>query len=317
MNSMGQTTNQKKEYDYRYHPERKEQTNEKDFGLENNCGLENDCGLKKNCDWKNEAGEEKESLPAVKPRAKHRVLGQKAPCGLHCIKMNGIGVKVGTTSIIENVNLHIHCGNLTVIIGRNGAGKSTLIKAILGEIRHSGSIEFRDMSDKSVHDLRIGYVPQVLNIEKNTPTSVYDMFASYISNIPVFIYKSGKLKKRIREALSLFEAEDLIDKQVCDLSGGELQRVLLSIACTPVPNLLLLDEPVSGIDRNGMELFFRNLMMLKQNYDLAMVLVSHDLDFVEKYADTVILMDKTVLKVGSPAKVFASEEFKEIFGAAR
>lgn len=299
MNRMGQTTNQKKEYDYRYHPEGKDKTGGKGYNAELL------------------SGEEKQQLLAEKPRVRHRVLGQKAPCGLHCIKMNNIGVKVGATSILEDVNLHIHCGNLTVIIGRNGAGKSTLIKAILGEIRHSGSIEFRDMSDKSVHDLKIGYVPQVLNIEKNTPTSVYDMFASYISNIPVFIYKSGKLKKRIREALSLFEAEDLIDKQVCDLSGGELQRVLLSIACTPVPNLLLLDEPVSGIDRNGMELFFRNLMMLKQNYDLAMVLVSHDLDFVEKYADTVILMDKTVLKVGSPAKVFASEEFKEIFGAAR
>ncbi|MBQ9118513.1 MAG: metal ABC transporter ATP-binding protein [Lachnospiraceae bacterium] len=231
--------------------------------------------------------------------------------------MNDIGVKVGNTAIIEHINLHIHCGKLTVIIGRNGAGKSTLIKAILGEIRHSGTIEFRDMRDQSMQDLRIGYVPQVLNIEKNTPTSVYDLFASYVSNVPVFLRKSRRVAERIRKSLELFQAQELLDKQVCDLSGGELQRVLLSIACDPVPNLLLLDEPVSGIDQNGMELFYRNLTMLKKHYDMAMILVSHDLDFVEKYADNVILLDKSIVKEGTPAQVFASEEFKNIFGTQR
>lgn len=243
-----------------------------------------------------------------------RNAAKRPPCGLHCIKMTDIGVKAGKSVIIEHVNLHIHCGRLTVIIGRNGAGKSTLIKAILGEIRHSGTVEFRDMRDRSIQDLRIGYVPQHLNIEKNTPTSVYDMFASYISNVPVFLRKSRKLKRKIANSLALFQAQDLIDKQLCDLSGGELQRVLLSIACEPVPNLLLLDEPVSGIDRNGMELFYHNLAMLKKNYDLAMVLVSHDLDFVAKYADNVILLDRTVIKEGTPEQVFTSAAFKEIFG---
>jgi len=214
--------------------------------------------------------------------------------------MNEIGVRIGRETIIEHINLHIHCGRLTVIIGRNGAGKSTLIKAVLGEVRHTGTIEFRDMRDKSIQDLRVGYVPQHLNFEKNTPTSVYDMFASYIS--------------RILQSLSMFEAQGLIDRQLGELSGGELQRVLLSIACDPVPNLLLLDEPVSGIDRNGMELFYENISALKKNCDLAMILVSHDLDYVEKYADNVILLDKTVLKEGTPAQVFASREFHEVFG---
>ncbi len=245
-------------------------------------------------------------------KRKYRIL--KPPCGLHCIKMNDIGVSVGREVIIEHVNLHIHCGKLTVIIGRNGAGKSTLIKAILGEIRHTGTIEFRDMRDKSIQDLRIGYVPQYLNFEKNTPTSVYDMFASYISNVPVFLRRTKALRERIRQSLSMFEAQGLLDKQLGDLSGGELQRVLLSVACDPVPNLLLLDEPVSGIDRNGMELFYGNINALKKQCDLAMILVSHDLDYVEKYADRVILLDRTVLCEGSPAQVFASEEFHKVFG---
>ncbi len=240
-----------------------------------------------------------------------------AACGLHCIRMKDIGVKVGKTTIIEHINLHIHCGKLTVIIGRNGAGKSTLIKAMLGEIKHEGTIEFKDMRNNSLSDLKIGYVPQHLNVEKNTPTSVYDMFASYISNVPVFLWKSKKVYKKVKEQLAMFKAEDLIDKKVCDLSGGELQRVLLSIACTPVPNLLLLDEPVSGIDRNGMELFYHNIENLKNNYDLAMILVSHDLEFVERYADYVILIDKTIIKEGAPKEVLSSKEFEEVFGSSR
>jgi zinc transport system ATP-binding protein len=234
-------------------------------------------------------------------------------CGLHCIQMKDICVRDGEQIIIENINLHIHCGRLTVIIGKNGAGKSTLIKAILGEVRHEGSIEFTDLKNNTMSDLRIGYVPQYINMEKNTPMSVYDLFAGYISNKPVFFRKNKKVYERVREQLSIFEAQDYIDKRACDLSGGELQRVLLSIAVTPVPNLLLLDEPVSGIDKNGMELFYHNIGKLKSNYDLAMIVVSHDFEFVRKYADHVILLDKIILKEGTPEEVLNSSEFKRVF----
>jgi zinc transport system ATP-binding protein len=237
-----------------------------------------------------------------------------AACGLHCIKTDNIGVKIGNNVILENINLHIHCGKLTAIIGRNGAGKSTLMKAILGEIKHEGNICFTDMKNNEMADLKVGYVPQNLSIAKNTPTSVYDLFASYISNTPVFLYKSKKIYEKVKAQLAIFEAQDLIDKAVCDLSGGELQRVLLSIAITPVPNLLLLDEPISGIDRNGMELFYRNIDKLKQNYDLAIIVISHDFEFVKKYADNVILLDKVILKEGTPDEVINGEEFKAVFG---
>ena len=237
-----------------------------------------------------------------------------AACGLHCIKMKDIGVKIGKNSIIEHVNLHIHCGKITCIIGKNGAGKSTLMKAIVGELAYEGEIQFKDMKDNGLSDMIIGYVPQHLNISKNTPTSVYDLFAGYISRIPVFLWKSKKLYQRIYEQLSLFEAQDLIDKAVCDLSGGELQRVMLSIATMPVPNLMLLDEPVSGVDHNGMELFYRNIDRLRKEYDLAIILVSHDFAFVRKYADYVILLDKTIVKEGTPKEVLSSKEFQDIFG---
>lgn len=238
------------------------------------------------------------------------------PCGFHCIKMNNISVKIGKTEILKNINLHIHCGKLTAIIGENGAGKSTLIKAILGEIKHSGSIVFKDTKNNEIKDLTIGYVPQYLNIEKNTPTSVYDLFASFSTNIPVFFVKNKKIYNQLKQHLKIFEADDLIDKEVCNLSGGELQRVLLSIATFPTPNLLVLDEPVSGIDRNGMEIFYNNIDNLKHNYDLSIILVSHDLEFVAKYADYVILLNQTIIKEGNVSQVFNSKEFKNIFGYA-
>ena len=242
------------------------------------------------------------------------MIRNEAACGLHCIQVKNISVRAGATTIIEDINLHIHCGKITVIIGKNGAGKSTLIKAILGELKHEGSIEFTDLANKAVSNLKIGYVPQNLNIEKNTPMSVYDLFAGFISNAPICFYKSAKVYNRVKDQLNIFDATDLIDKRVSDLSGGELQRVLLSIAITPVPNLLLLDEPVSGIDRKGMELFYQNIIMLKKNFDLAMIIVSHDFEFVEKYADHVILLDKKIVIEGSPSEVLASDEFKQSFG---
>lgn len=238
------------------------------------------------------------------------------PCGLHCIKIKNLGVRIGEQVILEDINLHIHCGTLTAIIGKNGAGKSTLIRAILNDIPHQGEIEFKDRENGHIQKLRIGYVPQYLNVEKHTPVSVYDMIASYQSNFPVFLKKSRRVYKEIKESLKVFEAESLIDKQVCNLSGGELQRVLLSMAVMDEPNLLLLDEPVSGIDQNGMELFYKRIEYLKEHFDLAVILISHDLDYVKKYADHVVLLDEKILAQGTPKEVYGSEAFRRTFTEA-
>lgn len=237
------------------------------------------------------------------------------PCGLHCIKVNHLGVRFGEQVILEDVNLHIHCGSINAIIGKNGAGKSTLIRAMLDDIPHEGKIEFKDRENGRIQKLKIGYVPQSVNIEKNTPVSVYDLIASYQYRFPVFLKKSRRIAEEITRALAVFEAENLLDKQVCNLSGGQLQRVLLAMAIMDEPNLLLLDEPVSGVDQNGMELFYRTMEYLKENFDLSIILISHDLDYVAKYADKVILLDKTVLREGSAKEVFGSAEFRQIFGA--
>ncbi len=284
----------------------------KKYGIGVRMKMNRDNNKSKNLEKDNKPGEKFTHPPKVRKKATWNE--PHAACGLHCIKTKDITVKIGDNTIIEDINLHIHCGRLTAIIGRNGAGKSTLMKAILGEVKHEGTITFEDIKNNQMADLKVGYVPQHLNIAKNTPTSVYDLFASYISDSPVFLFKKKKIYEQIEKQLTVFRAQDLIDKQVCDLSGGELQRVLLSIAITPVPNLLLLDEPISGIDRNGMELFYENIGNLKKNYDLAIIMISHDFDFVQKYADHVILLDRTIRMEGTPEEVLSSEEFKNTFG---
>lgn len=235
-------------------------------------------------------------------------------CGLHCTKINNISVNIGGQEILKNVSIHVHCGQLTVIIGRNGAGKSTLLKAILGEVEHTGNIVFTDMKDNKTKKIKIGFVPQKINVERHMPTTVYDLFASCISDIPVFLRKDKKLYKGIKEQLVLFGAEELIDKSIGELSGGELQRVLLAMATKPIPNLLILDEPVSGIDENGTREFYKILQDLKSKYDMSIILVSHDFELTKQYADKVILLDKEVIKEGTPEQVFESLEFKCRFG---
>ena len=233
-------------------------------------------------------------------------------CGVCCTKINNISVKRGTRQILKNVSIHIHCGKLTAIIGKNGAGKSTLLRAILGEIPHQGDITFKSKT-KGETKIKIGYVPQKLELE-NSPITVYDMITSYTSNKPVFLYKSKKEYDKIKAHLKEFGAEDLIDRKVNRLSGGEFQRVMLAMAMMSHPDLLILDEPISGIDKNGKEQFYEKIYQLKNTEDIAIIIVSHDFEYVKKYADDVILLDQTIKEEGTPEKVFASSYFADIFG---
>ena len=235
------------------------------------------------------------------------------PCGFHCIKLINLGVSFGDQEVLRDINLHIHCGSMTAVIGRNGAGKSTLVRALLGEVPYTGAIEFKDKSNGNFGNLKIGYVPQTINIDRTTPISVFDMFQSFTGKAPILI-KTKKDHDHVKEALAEFDVADLIDQSVGTLSGGQLQRVLLAMAVHDTPNLLLLDEPVSGIDKNGMDTFYEKMKYLKETHDLAIIVVSHDLDYVYKYADNVVLIDKTVTASGNPKSVFVSEAFKSVFG---
>ena len=237
-------------------------------------------------------------------------------CRLHCLKIQNIGVTVGGKTLLEGVNLHAHCGETTALIVRNGAGKSTLLKAILDEIPHSGTVEFSGHNGTPVKGVRprIGYVPQSLAVDPHSPATVCDMLLSLSTSRPVFLPTRRKDREALAEHLERFHARHLLDSPLGGLSGGELQRVLLAAATLPVPDLLILDEPVSGVDRNGLREFYRIVEELKQQEDLVILLVSHDLPYVRRHADRVVLLDKTVLSCGKPEAVFATEAFAEAFG---
>lgn len=233
---------------------------------------------------------------------------------LCCTKIENFTVKAGSLVIFENVNIHVHCGQLTALIGPNGAGKSTLLKAILGEMPHSGELKYVDAKGKHTGHPVIGYVPQYLKFDTSAPLSVLDLFAACLYKRPVWLSASGQLRNQVLEELARVHAADLIDRRLGALSGGELQRVLMALALNPKPDPLLLDEPVSGVDQNGLELFYSILEELQEKEDMAIILISHDLNMVAKHADQVVLMDKGVVCSGTPKEVFSHPSTRRIFG---
>ena len=235
-------------------------------------------------------------------------------CKLCRIALENVSVVRGGQTLLQDVSMHIHCGQLTVLIGQNGAGKTTLIRALLGEYAHGGTIRHVDGEGRDVAHMRTGYVPQHLDFDKSMPISVSDFIAAAKGGSPVWLGKQKKMQAHIREILEDMECGYLAERRLGALSGGELQRVLLALATDPVPDLLVLDEPVSGVDMAGLDLFYKRVTELRDKQHMAILLVSHDLGLIRKYADRVVLLDKTVVAQGDANKVFATDAFREAFG---
>ena len=235
-------------------------------------------------------------------------------CSLCHIDLTDVSVVRDGQALLQNVDLHLHCGQLTVLIGENGAGKTTLVRALLGQLPYSGSIQHLDHQGRSMPRVLTGYVPQQMDFDRDMPVTVQDFLAANLSKWPVWLGVKKKVRSQCLSALEKANAASLIDAPLGKLSGGELQRVLLALALTPEPDLLILDEPVSGIDQNGLRLFLDIVADLRKQHHLAVLMVSHDLTLVEKYADYVVLLDKQVLAQGMPDAVFKSAAFKKVFG---
>ena len=234
-------------------------------------------------------------------------------CRLCRVAVNGLTVTAQGDALLSDVSVHIHCGQLTALVGPNGAGKTTFIRALLSQVPYRGVIEHQDAHGKHFGAIRTGYVPQHFPFDKQMPLTVCDLMASAMSARPVWLGVSRQVRQRARETLAIARADSLIDRQLGRLSGGELQRVLLALALYPLPDLLILDEPVSGVDQNGLSLFLDVVTELTRTHHLAILLVSHDWAVVQKYADHVILLDKKVLAEGSAREVFESAAFREVF----
>ena len=229
-----------------------------------------------------------------------------------CLRIQDLSVKIGNDQILNGIDLHIHCGELVALIGPNGAGKSTLLKAVLGQQPYSGIISFSVPGQRN-RKAKIGYVPQSPAFDPGDPMSVADLFQCCMSKRPAFLGISKAMRERVLDCLSRVHAQELIDKQIGTLSGGELQRVLLAVALEPMPNILILDEPLSGVDVEGMETLMDMIDELRNTYDLSILMTTHDFSLLDRYADQVVLMDKSILCRGSSDEVLGSDEFRRVF----
>ena len=235
-----------------------------------------------------------------------------------CLRVQDLSVTIGSERILHDVNMHVHCGELVALIGPNGAGKSTFLKAVLGQRDYDGVIAFSAPGQRERRP-RIGYVPQSPTFDPGDPVTVADLFACCMSKRPAFLGLSKSMGAKVLECLERVHGEELIDKRVGTLSGGELQRVLLALALEPLPNILILDEPLSGVDVEGMGALMDMLDEIRKTYDLSILMTTHDFSILDKYADQVVLIDRTVLCQGTPSQVLGSDEFRHIFhrGGAR
>lgn len=232
--------------------------------------------------------------------------------GACCLRVNGLSVTIGSERILDQVDLHLHCGQLTCLIGPNGAGKSTLLKAILGQREYDGVIAFSIPGQRHAK-AHIGYVPQTPSFDPGDPVSVADLFACCMAKRPAFLGISRAMRAKVIECLERVHAADLVDKRIGTLSGGELQRVLLALALEPMPNILILDEPLSGVDAEGITSLMDMLDELRQEYDLSILMTTHDFSLLPRYADQVVLLEHRVLAAGSAEDVLSSGEFARVF----
>ena len=229
-----------------------------------------------------------------------------------CLRVENVSVQIGSDSILSNVNLHVHCGEMVALIGPNGAGKSTFLKAILGQREFSGTIAFSEPGQRS-HKPRFGYVPQRPAFDPSDPVSVADLFACCMSKRPAFFGLGKGMRNLVLECLERVHGEELMNKRVGTLSGGELQRVLLALALEPMPNILILDEPLSGVDVEGMQTLMDMLDEIRKTYDLSILMTTHDFSMLDRYADQVVLIDHAVKIQGTPEVVLKSPEFYQAF----
>ena len=232
-----------------------------------------------------------------------------------CLKLEGLSVQLQGERILQDVSFHLHCGEIAALIGPNGAGKSSLFRCILGQMPYQGKITFSPARGPAIplSAPLTGYVPQAPSFDRGDPVSVLDFFTAATSRWPVFLPIPGKYRERAERCLERVHGADLLDRPMGGLSGGQLQRVLLAMALEPIPHILILDEPLSGVDIEGEHQLLEMLDELRTQYDLSILFSTHDFATLGQFADKVILLNQGVLKIGTPDQVLAAPEFYETF----
>ena len=194
------------------------------------------------------------------------------------LSLGNVSLRLNATDVLEGVNLSVRRGEIVTLIGPNGAGKTSLVRIVLGLLKASGGKVWRQPR------LRIGYMPQKLQIDPSLPLTVL----RFLLLVP------GTRRPAVEAALAEVGAEHLIARPLQQVSGGELQRILLARALLRQPDLLVLDEPVQGVDVNGQIELYQLITRLRDRYGCGVLMVSHDLHLVMATTNTVVCLNRHV-----------------------
>jgi zinc transport system ATP-binding protein len=203
--------------------------------------------------------------------------------------------------LLSDVDLSVASGTVHLLVGPNGAGKSSLFQAVLGLLDFEGSIRFHWRGSG-----RLGYVPQFFTADPTLPLTVGEFLAMSRQRRPVCLGIRRSVRAHLDELLARAGLAGFGRRALSVLSGGELQRVLLANAIDPAPEVLLLDEPASGLDESAARQMERIVLELK-HAGTAVLMVSHDLENARRLADHVTLIDREVLRSGPPAQVLRED----------
>lgn len=215
------------------------------------------------------------------------------------IAANNLCLQMGSREILNNISIEVKQGEIVTLIGPNGAGKTSLIRVLLGLSKAQGDIQRKK-------DLRVGYVPQRVLINEHLPLRVRDFLS----------LEKQYSDKEMKEVLEQTGVSALMDAGIQQISGGEMQRVLLARALLKSPELLVLDEPAQGVDIIGQQSLYKTIKAIRDKQGCAVLMVSHDLHLVMAATDQVICMNTHICCSGHPDDVSEHPEYLKLFGDA-
>jgi zinc transport system ATP-binding protein len=232
------------------------------------------------------------------------------------IEAQDVQVSFDGQPVLRGVNLHVPRGEVVALIGPNGSGKTTLLRCLLGLQKMSaGKICLLGEDDLNKALMRVGYVPQRLALERSFILSVREFLSLRLAQTRHWFWRSHKsIDPALESAVGEMNVGPLLDRPVAHLSGGQLQRVLIAFSLLSRPELLLLDEPTAGVDMPGEQTFYEMIAEVQKRHHLTVLLVSHDLSMVYRYASWVYALNGVICCEGPPEDVMNAESLKQAYG---
>ena len=222
--------------------------------------------------------------------------------GRAVLEVRGLTIRFGDVRVVDDVSFTVADGETLAIIGPSGAGKTVLFKALIGALPYEGTIRW-------AADTHVGYVPQKLDLERDLPITGADLLRAKQR----VVRASREDSRRALELVNL-EAE-VVSKPIGTLSGGQFQRLLLAFAFLGRPRVLLFDEPTAGVDEPGEEMLYETIQRVKQKHGLALLLISHELSLVYRYATTVLCLGRGRAWLGPPTEILTPQMLAELYGS--